>query len=258
MPIRNLVALTVAVAVVVAVSIRVLSPDQLSAFGSILSGGGSLLAVLWFSAGLRYQANQIEEQRKQFEAQFKYLQESSRRDALMVAKDILEKAERDAIALNGKITHISELLTEYTNFSELKPLLESTNASEVLRAHSSWMKKEGAALQLLQGIKSAAEIYMRSAGTPGVDYSKPPDEFYMIYSVHFSSLPYFQAVSGVAHMLSEFMFRIGPGRNAALIAFFAASAKSISPDIIKMDKLRADMAKHVQSGHPLPAIAKEV
>ena len=59
-------------------------------------------------------------------------------------------------------------------------------------------------------------------------------------------------------MLSDFMFRLGPGRSAALIAFFAASAKSISPGIIKMDKLRADIIKHVQNGHALPAIAEEL
>jgi len=258
MQLRYLVALSIAVGLVVAVSIIVLTPGELSAFGSILGGGGSLLAVLWFSAGLRYQASQIEEQRKQFDAQFRHLQESSRRDSLLMAKDILEKAEHQAIAQNGKIKNISELLTEYTNFSELKPILESTNPSEVIREHSAWMKKEGAALQLLQGIKSAAEIYLRSAGTPGVDYTKPPDEFYMIYSFHFSSLPFFQNLSGTAHMLSELMFRLGPGRNAATIAFLAASAKSISPDIIKMDMLQADIDKHVENGYPLPAIAKEV
>jgi hypothetical protein len=54
------------------------------------------------------------------------------------------------------------------------------------------------------------------------------------------------------------MFRLGPGRNAATIAVLAASAKSISPDIIKMDKLRVDIAKHLENGYPLPAIAKDV
>lgn len=258
MQLRFLVALSIVVGLIVIISIRILTPDELSAFGSILGGGGSLLAVLWFSVGLRYQAHQIEEQRKQFDAQFKHLQESTRRDSLLMAKDILEKAERNAIVQNGKIKDISELLKEYANFNELKPMLESTNPDEVLQAYDSWMKKEGSALQLLQGIKSAAEIYMRSAGISDVDYSKPPDEFYMIYGIYFASLPFFQNLTGTAHMLSEFMFRIGPGRNAATIAFLAASAKSISPAIIKMDKLRDDISRHVESGYPLPAIAKDV
>lgn len=258
MSIRVLVAISIAIAIALAVATRLLDPELLSALGSIVSGGGSLLAVLWFSAGLRYQANQLEEQRKQFTVQFHHLQESSRRDALLVAKGILEKAEERAIAFGGKISSVGEILTEFTKFENLKPILESTRPSEVLEAHALWVKKEGAALVLMQGIKSAAEVYLRSVGTPGIDYSKPADEFYMIYSPHFASLPFFESLAGPAYMLSEFMFRLGPGRKAATIAFLAATSKSLSPEIIKMDKLREDIAKHVANGYPVPAIAREL
>jgi hypothetical protein len=258
MPTRLLIALTLAVAAVVGVSIRFLDPERLSAFGGILSGAGSLLAVLWFSASLRYQATQLEEQRKQFAVQFQFLQESSRRDALVVAKDILERAERRAIEVNGKVSSIGELVTEYMHFAELKPMLESTDAEDVLKAFDSWMKKEEAAMTLMLGIKSAAEVYLRAAVTPEIDYRKPPEEFYLIYSVHFSSLPYFQALAGAAAMLSEVMFNLGPGRSAAQIAFFAASSKSVGARIIKMEKVRADIAEHVANGYPLPEIARDV
>lgn len=258
MPIRYLVALSVAVGIFVAATIAVLTPEKLSALGSIVAGGGSLLAVLWFSAGLRYQARQLEEQRKQFDAQFRHLQEASRRDSLLIAKDILEKAEQQAIAQHGNIRQISDLLAQYTDFRELKPILESTSPSEVMDAYRSWMQKEGTALQLLSGIKSAAEIYMRSVGTTGVDYSKPPEEFYYIYSVHFSSQPFFHSLSGTAYLLSEFMIQLGPGRRAAHLAFLAASAKAFSPSIIKMDKFRTDLAAHIERGHAVPAIARDV
>jgi hypothetical protein len=258
MSIRILVAITIAIAAALAAAIKLLDPERLSALGSIVSGGGSLLAVLWFSAGLRYQANQLEEQRKQFTTQFHYLQESSRRDALLMAKGILEKAEERAIAFNGKISSVGEILTEFTQFGDLKPILESTNPSEVLRAHALWIRKEGPASMLMQGIKSAAEVYLRSVSTPGIDYTKPADEFYMIYSPHFDSLPFFESLAGVATMLSEFMVRLSPGRNAATIAFLAATSKSLTPEIVKMDKLRADIVKHVANGYPLPAIAREL
>lgn len=255
---RLLVVLTFAVAALVLVSIRFLDYERLSALGSILSGAGSLLAVLWFSASLRYQARQLEEQRKQFEDQFQFLQESSRRDALLVAKDILERAEQQAIAKNGNISSIEELITKYAHSPELKPILESLNPEEVLKAFESWMKKEGAAMTLLQGIKSAAEVYLRATATRNIDYSKPADEFYIIYSVYFSSLPFFQALTGSATMLSQFMFNLGPGRSAAQIAFFAASSKSVGTKIIKMDEVRADIAKHIANGYPLPEIARDI
>jgi hypothetical protein len=258
MPTRILIGLTIVVAVVVGLSIRLLDPEELSALGSILAGAGGLLAVIWFSAGLRYQSKQLEEQRSQFVAQFHHLQETNRRDALVLAKEILDKAEEKAISHNGSISSVNELSTEYTNFAELKPILESTNPQEVILAFQSWMKKEGAALTLLTGIKSAAEVYLRSVGATDIDYSKTPEDFYFIYSPRFASQPFFIALAGTATLLSEFMVRLAPGRNAAQIAFFAASAKSISHEIIKMDKLRSDMAKHVAEGYSLPAIAKDI
>ena len=255
---RILVAISIAIALTIAAAVGFLDDDRLSALGSIVSGGGSLLAVLWFSAGLRYQANQLAEQRKQFTAQFHQMQESSRRDALLVAKGILEKAEERAIDFSGNISSVGEILTEFAKLEGLKPILESTKPSEVLEAHAVWMKREGSALMLLQGIKSAAEVYLRSIGTPDIDYSKPADEFYMIYSPHFASLPFFESFAGSANLLSEFMFRLSPGRQAATIAFLAATSKSFSPEIIKMEKLREDIAKHVANGYHVPAIAREL
>ena len=258
MPIRILVGLTVAVTIGVALLIWLLDHGPLSALGSILSGAAGLLAVIWFSASLRYQSTQLEEQRKQFTTQFRHLQETSRRDALLLVKDILVKVEEKTIAHHGSISSINELFAEYTNLKELKPILESTNAQEVLHAYQIWMKKEGAALILLSGIKSAAEVYLRSVDVTDIDYSKSPEDFYFIYSPRFESQPFFNSLAGTATLLSEFMVRLAPGRKAAQIAFFAAMTKAMSANIVKMDKLRADMAKHVADGYSLPAIAKDV
>lgn len=255
MPTLILIILTVAVAVLVGVSINQLSPERLSAFGDILSGAGGILAVIWFSAGLRYQSRQLDEQRRQFAAQFQHLQEASKRDALLLAKGILENAEQKAIAHHGSITAVNEIFVEYMNISELTPILESTDPHEVLRAHQLWMKKEGAALALLSGVKSAAEVYLRSIGANDIDYTKSPEEFYFIYGPRFSSQPFFYNLSGTATLLSEFMVMLSPGRNAATIAFLSANAKIISAEVIRMDMLREDIARHVAAGHSLPAIA---
>ena len=255
---KVLLGLTIFIAIVVALSISLLDPERLASFGSILSGAGGLLAVIWFSAGLRYQSRQLEEQRAQFASQFQHLQEASRRDALLVARGILENAEARAISHNGKIKRIDELFVEYSMFAELKPILESTDPGEVMRAFQDWMKKEGAALAFLSGVKSAAEIYLKSCGVTDIDYTKSPDEFYFVYSPRFESQPYFNSISGTARLLAEFMVRLAPGRNAAVIAFFAASARTFSRDIVKMDELRKDMEKHVADGYQLPKIAVEL
>ncbi len=256
---RILVGLSVVLAICVGVAIRMLGPERLSALGSILAGAGSLLAVLWFSAGLRYQSKQLEEQRAQFAAQFHYLQESSRRDALLLAKGVLDKAEEKAIAHHGSISSINELSTEYMRSMEyFKPILESTNPREVIEACEKWLKREGAALTLLSGIKSAAEIYLRSIGVTDIDYSKSPEDFYFVYNSWFATQPFFNAFSGTAMLLSEFMVRLSPGRKAAVVAFFAANSKVVGTEVIRMEKLQTDIADLAASGHPVPAIASDL
>ncbi len=258
MPQRLLFLLTGLVGVAIGLAIRLLDPERLSALGSILAGAGSLLAVIWFSASLRYQSRQLQEQRQQFAAQFEHLKETSRRDALLFAKGILDRAEEKALAQNGKVNSISELVTEYMNFVELKPLLESRDPEEVMHAFGAWMKREGPAITLVTGVKSAAEVFFRSIGASDVDSSKPPEEFVFIYSPLFSGVPFFESVTAPAVILSEFMFRLAPGRKAAQIAYFAAVAKSSIGQVVRMEKLRADIAKHQADGYPLPEIAKDL
>jgi hypothetical protein len=253
---RILVLLSALIFAVMVAAMISLNVNDLSGYGSIVQAGGSLLAVVWFSAGLWYQAKQLQEQREQFSAQFKHLQHASRRDALLAAKSILDECEKRAIA-TAAISSIDELAPRYMNFVELKPILESTNPEEVTRAYQAWLKKEGAALILLRGIKSAAEVYLQSAGVDGIDYTKNPEDFVFIFGPRFFHLPYFDAFHGSAHMLTEFMVRMEPARNAAQIAFFAASAKTVAKTFIKMDKIRQDIAAHVAKGYPLPEIAKD-
>lgn len=254
---RLLVLLSVLIATLCSTAVFMMDDGRLSAVGSMVAGGGSVLAVLWFSAGLRYQSRQLEEQRKQFSAQFQHLEHASRREALLFAKEILEKAEREAIAQAG-VTSINELATLYWDFGELGPILKSNDPDVVLQTFRDWMKKEGPALILLNGIKSAAEVYLRSEGANGVDYTKAPEDFYFIYRDRFSNLPFFNALSGTATWLCEVMVRLAPGRNAAMIAFIAAGSKIGGAKIIKMDKLREDIAKHIAQGYPLPEIAKHL
>lgn len=255
---KHLVAISLVIAIAMAIVIRILDPDRLSALGSILAGAGSLLAVLWFSAGLRYQSRQLEDQRQQFVAQFEYLKESGRRDALLLVQGILERAEEKAISGIGGDISISELPAKYIDSKELKTILESIDSKEVLDACAIWMKKEGAALTLMQGIKSAAEIYLRSLDAKDIDYSTPAEEFYFIYSPRFANEPFFNSLAGPANMLSEIMVRFRPLRDATNIAFISASSKAFTGEIVKMEKLHADIKKHLADGYPLPEIAKNV
>ncbi|MCV6609135.1 MAG: hypothetical protein OIF55_00020 [Amphritea sp.] len=255
---KILIGITITIITLVIVAIVYLDINQLSSYGSIIAAGGSLLAVLWFTASLMYQSKQLDDQKNQFKIQFKYLKEANHRDLLQTAKNILESAEERAIKANGNVSSITELVTQYQIFSELKPILESENPEEVMLAHQSWMKKEGPAMIFLKGIKSAAEIYLKSSNVQDIDYSKPAEEFVFIYGCHFWNQPFFEVYEGSATLLCEFMIRLQPGRKAAFIAFFAASAKTMGENIIKMDVVYKDIEEHKAEGYPLPKIAMNI
>ncbi len=253
-----MILLSILVVVAVIFAITTFNAEDLSGYGSVVAAGSGLLAVIWFTASLWYQSKQLKEQKSQFLLQFQQLQESNRRDSLLTAKNILDAAEERAISHHGEISSTGDLLSLYMNFAELKPILESNNPEVVLEAFRAWMKKEGAALSLIKGIKSAAEVYFRSAGITEIDYTKKPEEFVYIYGPRFWQQPFFEAYQGTVTLLCSFMVRLEPGRNAAQIAFFAATAKSVGENILHMDKVREDIEKHTAKRYPLPNIAKNL
>jgi hypothetical protein len=263
--VRILIVLTVVVMAATGITIASFGPNELSGYGSIVGAAGSLLAVIWFSASLwfqgvqlREQRTQLREQREQFTREFSHLQETSRREAILMAKGILDAAEQQAVRQHGGINSISELPSLYLHFTEFKSIMESDDPSVVTESVNAWMKKEGAALALMKGIKSAAEVYFRAVGISEVDYSKKPEEFVYVYGPRFWGVPFFSSLEGTATMLADFMIRLEPGREAALIAFFAATAQGVGKNILKMDKVMESLRKHREKNYPVPKIAEKL
>ena len=61
-----LIGLTILVVLATGTAIYYLSDVQLSSYGTIVAAATSLLAVIWFSGSLWYQAQQLKEQRMRF------------------------------------------------------------------------------------------------------------------------------------------------------------------------------------------------
>jgi hypothetical protein len=174
----------------------------------------------------------------------------------MLAREILNTAEAKALSLNSEINSLSDLPANYINFVEFKDISNSDDPVRVQTAIQSWLKKEGPALTLMRGLKSAAEVYFLAVGKEDVDYSKEPEEFVFVYGSHLWSLPFFEAFQFTATMLSEFMVGLQPGRKAVLIASYGVMARTVPVEILKMNTIRENIRKHVEKGYPLPKIAE--
>jgi hypothetical protein len=174
----------------------------------------------------------------------------------MLAREILNAAEAKALSLNNELTSLSDLPTKYIGFVEFNDILKSDDPVSVQAAIQRWLKKEGPAITLMRGLKSAAEVYFLSIGKEDVDYSKEPDEFVFAYGPLLWPLPFFEAFQTTATMLSEFMVRLEPEREAVLIASYGVLVRTGPVEILKMGAIRESIREHVEKGYPLPKIAE--
>jgi len=265
MPQKRLLLLLSAVLLLLATGIIVwCSDERSSAIGSVFGAAGAILAVVWFSAGLYYQSRQLAEQRQQFSENFKQLREDNRRNALLLVKDILVRAEERALKWNPALCTLNDLTGHYLGgTAEWPVIVKSTDTQAVLQAGKRWITlTEGPAKLLMSGIKSAAEAYFRAVGEENIDYSRKPEEFVFIYGQTLWKLPFFAEYAGTAVLLAEMMVRMEPARAAIELAYWAAMLKAARHgdigDIFREDKIMEDIRKHQEAGYPMPEIAKDL
>lgn len=135
----------------------------------------------------------------------------------------------------------SKFPSNYVNFIEFKEIFESHDPKVVQESVNSWYKKETPAVELMKGIKSAAQVYFIAINKLDVDYTKSPEEFFYIYGCHLWSLPFFSAYKSSAMSLSEYMMILQPGRRAVRFAALGAMATLTTSEILKIDEIRADI-----------------
>ncbi len=255
---RTLVLLTLLVVLTTILAIFYLDENLLSAYGSILAAASGFIAVIWFTGSLWYQAQQLKEQRIQFQKEFNKAHEDGRRNALLLARDILNTAENRALAMNPKISSLSEIFPLYADFSDFKDIMESENPTVVQAAITSWGQKEGPAMALMRGIKSAAQVYFIAIGKEGIDYSKDPEEFVYIYGSHLWGLPFFESLEAETGLLVEFMIKLKPGRSVVPLAHYGVAVALGHETILKIDAIKKDIEAFREKDYPIPKIAQQL
>ena len=230
--------------------------EKYSHIVSLATSTASILAVIWFTATLIYQARQLSEQRQQFSVTIEQSKRDAQRNALVVADEILRDADNSALSQNSSLKNLSEIVLAYMNWDSLSILLKSSDAMEVVQAGKEWLKREGPAVTILKGIQTAIRVYADATADSSFDFTMDADEFVYIYGPKIWILPCFQRYQGTAHMLTEFMIRITPGRKAAIVAYTIAIGKSTSEKMLRIDKVREDIEDLRKKNYPIPEIAK--
>ncbi|WP_146150428.1 hypothetical protein [Photobacterium angustum] len=251
-----LIVLTIVTLLVATIMIIFIDAQHLSAYGSILAASGSFIAVIWFMGSLRYQAQQLKEQREQFQKEFDRSNEESRRNALLLAKEILLTAEKRALAVNSDLSSVEQIYHNYIDLIELKDILKSSDPKVVQASLSLWHKRETPAIELLKGIKSAAQVYFIAINKLDIDYTAAPEDFVSEYGQDLWSLPFFSAYQACAMSLAEFMITLKPSRKAVHFATLGVMVTLTSKNVLKMDKIKEDIAEYEAKGRKIPVIAE--
>lgn len=255
---RRPIALTIIVVLLAVLLLVWVSPSQYSAIGSLFAAVGGIVAVIWFYESLQHQSVQLREQREEFLKEFTQLREQNRRSALTFCRDILTDAEEKALRVNDKFTSVSGILSSFQTWSaNARVAVESRDPEEVLRAVETSAKWETPAVFLVDGIKQAGEIYFRSIGNDGIDYSADPEIFVLAYESWLCKLPYFGVYYARAHVLCHAMAKAKRIREATKLALWVAMMKN-TPNLMKEDEIREDIRRFKEKGWTLPAIAEDV
>ena len=237
------------------IAIRIPSENYLPVV-SLIGSTANILAVVWFTATLIYQSRQLSEQRQQFSITIEQSKRDSQRNALVVADGILREAEKVALSQNEDLKTFADLIPIYVKWDRLSIMINSSDPNEIIKAGKEWLKREGPAITITNGIKTAIKIYAESTSNNSFDFTLDADEFIYIYGPEIWQLPYFQRYQGTIQLLIEFMIRITPGRKAALLSYTIAIGLSTSENILQKNKIREDIDFLNKKNYPIPEIAK--
>lgn len=245
------------------VGIVFLPSNSIESYGSMLSAAGSFIAVIWFYNGLKLQSKQIEKQEEQikkqseqFQLEFNKLKLESKRNALLVAKDILNDMEPRVTAKLG--SEIENLPNLFLNFLQhLKPITESTDPEIVLNAVNLISKVLVPARIFLYAIREAGMCILENEGLTFKDpkaISGMP-EYYII--ANYEKLQYTPFISrhiNTAKILSDLMSSID--LEVVTLAGLAALELKNQQSLITNEAIESMRKYNDKKTKPIPIIEK--
>lgn len=181
--------LTILILLVTGVACFIFCPNNISAYGSVFGAAAGFVAVIWFYSSLqqqnesiKLQTKQLDEQRQQFQAEFKILRQESKRSAILTAKEILIDAEeqiekdlRDICSFNDFASQFVILLAQ-----PMQTLFTNNDCDKVIEAYGNFGKILLPAKRYLTGIKDAGFILLESEGILNVKTDIEPEWFIVI------------------------------------------------------------------------------
>ncbi len=182
--------------------------NELSAYGTVFATSAAFIAIVWFYNSLKLQSKQLDEQREQFLLQFQYMKKESKRNDLLMAKEILEKMEKD---LNEKLKDIGTIDNLPSLFLRamihLGPITKSKDPEIIIKEFENYNKILTPSKLFMDQLKQAAIIILENEEISIIKDENEPEWFYDTYQKYLIGKPFFSKYQGSASMLSGFMIK---------------------------------------------------
>lgn len=218
--------------------------DKMSAIGAVFGAAGGFVAVIWFYNGLELQSVQIQEQQKQlteqraqFQLEFNNIKLEAKRNALLVAREILNDMEnRVQISLDG-IGTINNLHVLFLNglLSHINTITSSERPKIVLDEIKEFAKVLGPARTFLYSFREAATIILENENIAITNSKDEPEWFVIGYEKYLQNRPFISRFLPVARLLSMVMTPVK--LEIISIASFAAMGL-LNPNLIEDEAIQ--------------------
>ena len=227
--------------------------------GSLLGAFSGVIAVIWFYRGLRLQSLQIEEQRIQFTKQHHLQSQDSLLSFLEIASKKIEESQLEMINALGVDDPTKVSAKYFESIAFYKEAIESVDSQLVLEAAQSWLKIEEPCVKFMNSVKDVILLHKKRLGLSDIeDKNNDSAEFVYVHGSHFLSQPFISRYQPTAGLLSEQMMLISPGRASMKLSYYAALVFIMPKDIMKKDKIMADIRDHKSKDRPVPKICEKL
>jgi len=256
----TIITLLVAIIGIELFYLEIITIEELSGFSSIFTASGSLIAIIWFYNSLQQQSTQLEEQRKQFQLEFKNLRLEGKRSIIMLAQTLFNNMETKLTKKLKNNEQIENLPTLFMTkaLPLLKPITESEDCKIVLKSCEEFNTMLTPIRFFLFSLKEIGILFLEHEDITVINDDNKPEWFIDTYKKQLSRMPLIKEYLSTAILLSILMIRVklDAVNISNLTAYDLLYTKNDMSTILKTDKMKKSIESFKEKNKTLPKIAE--
>jgi hypothetical protein len=185
-------------------------PERLSVLGDYIGGAGSLLAIIWLTATLLQNTEQLRLQSQAMKEQQREAAHAARHAALATIASTLETFDRSMLNTTDlTLRCVPDIYTKFVDSmdNDWIKVLEESDRNRIVDPFTRWLKVESATLKFLDLVATCGRFYAVAVPSSGI-IENSDDALYIAENIKALSrvpplVPYIGTASQLAILLRE-------------------------------------------------------